>query len=403
MKKTRMNFTGNAPERDLPLKKAAGAVALFTGIFYINFASRIVLAPVLPQLEQDLAISHSQSGTLFLFISLGYLVSIFGSGWVSGALTHRRTITLSALLVGLALWGLAAAQNLFAMRAAALVIGLASGLYLPSGIASITSMVQKENWGKALGIHEVAPNLAFITVPLFFGLMAHVISWREAFFAWGAASLALALAFHFLGKGGHFKGTPPGRESLASAIKNADLWRMAALFSCGVASTAGLYSMMVLYLVETGGMEPGRAGLVLSASRASTLVMAFVAGWATDRFGPRRTMTVALLSSCVFTILIALARGPWLVAAVFLQPVLAVCFFPAAFATLSGMVSPQMRNVAISLVIPLGFVVGAGAVPALMGALAEMGCFRTGMATAGALIGLGGIGAIFFKPALSSS
>ncbi|MDI6797041.1 MAG: MFS transporter, partial [Desulfatibacillaceae bacterium] len=317
--------------------------------------------------------------------------------------THRRTITLSAFLVGLALWGLAAAQSLFAMRAASLVIGLASGLYLPSGIASITSMVKKESWGKALGIHEVAPNLAFITVPLIFGLLAHLISWRETFFAWGAASLALCLAFYFFGRGGHFAGTPPSRASLALAIKNRDLWRMAALFSCGVASTAGLYSMMVLFLVETGGMDTAKAGFVLSASRASTLVMAFVAGWATDRFGPRKTMSTALLSSGIFTLFMALATGPWLVAAVFVQPVLAVCFFPAAFATLSGMVSPQMRNVAISLVIPLGFVMGAGAIPAMIGAFAEVGCFRAGIATTGALMGMGGIGALFFRPASPSS
>ncbi|MDI6797379.1 MAG: hypothetical protein QMD09_10560, partial [Desulfatibacillaceae bacterium] len=82
MKKLFADNTPDAPEkeRDLPLKKAAGAVALFTGIFYINFVSRIVLAPVLPQLEHDLGISHSQSGSLFLLISLGYLVSIFCSG-----------------------------------------------------------------------------------------------------------------------------------------------------------------------------------------------------------------------------------------------------------------------------------------------------------------------------------
>ena len=42
---------------------------LLTSIFFVNFLSRIILAPLMPGVESDLAISHADAGSFFLLIS----------------------------------------------------------------------------------------------------------------------------------------------------------------------------------------------------------------------------------------------------------------------------------------------------------------------------------------------
>jgi len=45
--------------------------------------------------------------------------------------------------------------------------------------------------------------------------------------------------------------------------------------------------MIPLYLVAERGMERSSANALLALSRIPTLVIAFLAGWVTDRFGPK--------------------------------------------------------------------------------------------------------------------
>lgn len=47
-------------------------IAFLTGIFYLNFVSRVILGPFLPVIERELGLGHGGAGSIFLFIQLGY-------------------------------------------------------------------------------------------------------------------------------------------------------------------------------------------------------------------------------------------------------------------------------------------------------------------------------------------
>jgi NNP family nitrate/nitrite transporter-like MFS transporter len=64
----------------------------------------------------------------------------------------------------------------------------------------------------------------------------------------------------------------------------------------------------------------------------------------------------------------------------------AVCFFPAGFAALSRIGSAETRSLAVSMAVPLGFLVGGGAIPLGIGVLGDAGRFAAGIAGTGALI-----------------
>jgi hypothetical protein len=69
---------------------------------------------------------------------------------------------------------------------------------------------------------------------------------------------------------------------------------------------------------------------------------------------------------------------------------LAVCFFPAGFSALSLVGPSSARNVAVSLAVPVAFLIGGGAVPAGLGMMGEHGSFALGIMLFGVLL-LGGV------------
>ena len=378
-------------------KAKLGALLFLAGIFFLNFLSRIILAPLMPAMEQDLGLSHGQAGSLFLMISAGYFITLAGSGFVSSRLNHRRTIILSTLALGLAMLLVSLGRTLGEIRAALVLVGLGAGLYLPSGIATLTTLVSQKNWGKAVAIHELAPNLGLVLAPVVSEAFLGWSSWRTILALLGLASMASGAAFVLLGRGGRFPGQAPGPAVVKVLVSRPSFWIMMSLFSLGIGASLGVYAMLPLYLVAERGFDRGWANTLIALSRISGLFMALLAGWAADRLGQRRGMETTLLTAGLATVLLGAGRESWLAAMVFLQPALAVCFFPAGFAALSRIVPPEMRNLAVSLAIPLAFLLGGGALPAGIGLMGEAGNFALGIALSGALILAGPVLVRFLK------
>ena len=370
---------------------------LLTSLFFINFISRIVLAPLMPTVEIDLALSHAEAGSLFLIISLGYFTTLLASGFISSRLTHGNVILYSAIAMALALLITSFSTGLWSMRLGAILIGMAAGPYMPSGMATLTTLFNYRHWGKALAIHELAPNLSFVVAPFVAELILYWSSWRTVFRLLGLAAFMLAAVFVRFGRGGDFRGQAIQLDSLRLILSNSAFWIMVVLFSLGISSTLGIYTMLPLYLVTDHGLDRNWANTLIALSRIAGLGVALAGGWATDRFGPLRILRAVFVLTGMMTIFIGLAPSSWIAVAIFLQPIIAVCFFPAGLAALSMISSANERNLTISLTIPLAFLLGGGAAPALIGFVGDVYSFGWGIMLVGGLIMTGTILAGFIK------
>ena len=359
---------------------------LIASIFLLNFTSRIVFAPLLPTIESNLGLSHGSAGSLFLFLSLGYFLSLLGSGHISSRISHKKTIAASAIAVGTALSAVSFSKSLIAVRCCVFLLGISAGTYLPSGITTVTSLVNPKHWGKAVAIHELAPNLSFILTPLLVEILLRWFFWRHILLLIGLGSVMVGIAFARYGKGGDFLGEKPNLSAIKTIIKTPNFWILIFLFSLAITSTLGIYNMLPLYLVAEHGVSQEWANTLVGISRISTLGMAFLAGLATDRLGPKTIMLCVFFVTGILTVLLGIVSTYWVIIVVFFQPVLAVCFYPAGFSALSSISTPENRNVAISLTIPIAFVLGGGAVPALIGIMADLGYFSWGISLSGILI-----------------
>jgi NNP family nitrate/nitrite transporter-like MFS transporter len=355
------------------------SLLFLAGIFFLNFLSRIILAPLLPAVETDLHIGHGEAGGLFFLISLGYFVGLLGSGFISSRLTHRKTIIISSVAVGGFLFVVSLSHTLWGIRGGLILLGLAAGLYLPSGLAALTSLVGSRDWGKAVAIHELAPNVSFIAAPLVAEGLLPWFSWREIIALIGILAVLVGVAFIRLGKGGKFPGEAPSPKSLRVLFVRPGFWIMMAFLSLAIGASFGVYTMLPLYLVAEQGFERSWANHLVAYSRIAGPVIALVAGWASDKLGPKKALGGALLATGIATVLLGMARGGWIIPFLFIQAALAICFFPAGFSALSLVGPPSARNVAVSLAVPVAFFIGGGAVPAGLGLTGEQDSFALGI------------------------
>jgi NNP family nitrate/nitrite transporter-like MFS transporter len=361
-------------------------VIFVTAIFYLNFTSRVILAPLLPVIERDLGIGHGEAGSLFLYIACGSGIGLLGSGFVSSRLTHRTIITLTILMVGITLTGISLSNSLGLMRAGLVLMGMFGGFYVPSAIATLTGLARQEHWGRALAIHELGPNLGFITVPLLAEGLLRFFSWRGSLAMIGAASVLLGILFFFLGKGGKHKGEPPRFQFMSKIVRSPSYWVMISLFTVSIGASVGIYSMIPLFLVNEMSMDRTWANTLIGFSRVFGIVVLFLSGWITHRFGPKNAMAFFLSMTAVFTLLFGALRGPALTPILMLfQAASVACLFPVGFTVLSLLFPLQLRGVAVSLVMLIAFLLGGGLLPSAIGHWAEAFSFSSAFVLFGVL------------------
>jgi NNP family nitrate/nitrite transporter-like MFS transporter len=380
-----------------PFKAMIGNIIFLTLLFFLTFISRFIFAPLMPTIMKDLGLTSAQAGSIFLIGSLGVFIGSFFSGFLSSRIYHRGALIVSALSVGLVLLACAFVVSLGVIRMTMLVLGVAAGLNLPSNMATITAIVSRDDWGKALAVQQMAPPLSLVLGPLISVALLTWFSWRIPLACVAIFSLAVGFAFMRFGKCGDFPGDAPRIPLVKVVLVHKSFWIMVLLFAFGMGGQVGIYAMLPLYLVTERGLDSGLANTLIGLSQISALFMTFFSGWVTDRIGEKRSIALFLSISGGLTILLGILSGTGLKVVVFLQPALIVCFFPAGFAALSRIVQPNMRSLAAAFAPPTAFILGGGLFPAALGYMGEAYTFGLGIILAGCIIIPGSMMVWFLK------
>ena len=363
-----------------------GPILLFVLCFYFSILARSIFAPLLLEIERSLNISHGAAGSLFLLMSLGYALVVFSSGFVASRINHRGSIVLGMVTLAATLFILSQSRTLAMVRIGSFLLGMGSGLYTASGIASIIHITPIRHQGKAIALHELAPNVAALTAPLIAVALLPLMPWRSTLLVLAISTLAAAIIFWRFDRVSHFKGVAPRIGALRVYLSNRDFWVLTGFFALNACAALGVYSILPAYLIDERGMNSVTANLLVSLSRVGSIAVIFLSGWMVDRFGPVKLIAGSLIFTAIPTIFLGAGDGIALYAAVLIQPMIAVVFFTPALAALSRIGPPESRNVAISITTPTAFLLGGGVFPSILGILGESGKFYLGFIILGALM-----------------
>jgi len=381
-----------------PFRAVVGTVAMVTLLFFFTFVARFIFSPLFPAIGKDLGLKPGQAGALFLLGAVGMLAGSSLAGVVSARLKHRGTILLSVLVMSVVLAAGHFATSLWTLRAVFIVLGMFAGLHLPSSVATITATVKPDDWGTALSVQQMGPPLSLVVSPLIAAGLLTAFTWHTTLLWVAGLGVVLALIFFFgFGGIGAFPGEQPSAAHIKPVLGTRSFWVMIFLFALGMGAQVGIYTMLPLYLTQERGMSSGHANTILGLANVAPLAVVFLSGWIAKRLGLRATMSLFLSLTGLMVLLVGLLKGTAMVVSIFLMAALAVGFFAPGFASLSRIVQPDLRSLAAGFAPPLGFLLGGGLLPALLGYVGQAGSFSLGITIAGAVILVGSAATLFLK------
>ncbi len=176
------------------IKRPLFILSILTGLNFINYIDRTVLAAVLPRVQHDLHLDDFQGGAL----ATAFLIGYFATSPIFGALGDR-TSRKALMAFGVLVWSAATyasgqAHSFHALLAARALVGVGEASYAAVAPTIIDDMAPSDRKGRWLGVFYLAIPLGSAVGYLVGGFIEAQLGWRVAFELVGGPGVVLALA-----------------------------------------------------------------------------------------------------------------------------------------------------------------------------------------------------------------
>lgn len=366
------------PDLKLPFREALPWICFVAMVFCFIYGSRSLLAPLLIAIETDLEAGHTQATSLLLMQGIGFSLSLLISGFTLSRIRAAHMLVFSTVGSGICFACMPLVASLNGARIGFLCFGLTVGLYLPAALTTLSSITHFRDWGKTVAIHEMAPPLSFLVIPVLAQTGLEHTTWQGVLAAQGIAMIAVGLAFLFWGRGGQSYTAPPSFKGCRELFRNPGAWAVLLLMTLSMVGEFSVYSVLQLYLVDVGGFDPATANRVLSLTRLIAPGAVILGGIVADRCNIFLDVRFSLLLHAAALGLIAVDNPAVGITGVVLQSVAIVFLFPAVFKVIALCFPPDIQPVLISLSMPAGGLISVGLVPQFLGWCGQHATFGTG-------------------------
>ena len=350
-------------------------------LWFTNLGVRIIFSPILPLVEDEFAVSHALAGSIFLFQSIGYGLSMFFSGFYSGRLGYKKSIILSLLVSSLVCFLIPLVKIFPAFYLFSFLLGFSTGIYLPSVMPLITEYFDERNWGKSIAIHDSAASISIFSMPFLALFLLQFFKWRGIFEVFAVIFLLSAVIFYFASD--EFKIRHSEKTKLGDLIKRRSLWIIAVLWMFVGGANMGIYFIVPLYLIKELSLSIGYANTLLGVSRFGGIAVAILCGFLVDRFSLRKIMFMMVLLTGIFTVLMGVASVRYVGIFLFFQALVVTGFFPLGLVSMARMFNREIRGLATGLTLTIGVICGGGLMPYLLGLSGDLLSFRFGISMLG--------------------
>jgi len=357
---------------------------LFWICWFLNFSSRAIISPLLPVIEDELAISHALAGSLFFFTASGFTVANLFSGFLSYRIGYKKSIMLCFAVMTVGIFVMRYAATYTGIVAVCLFIGVGGGIYLPNAIPLLTDIFSRKHWGKVIAFHDSGASFSILAVPLLVALGLPFFHWRTLFLIMaGASVILLGAVIGFVPETGHRNHE---KIRFLDIMGRREFWIMIFIWLAATASNMGIYGIIPLFLVKEKGMPLETANTIFGLSRIGGFFAAVLGGFIADRFGVKKVLYVLILVTGVSTIAVAASRAfPFLMSMLVIQATFGTAFFPIGFLAISKLTPPNERGAFTGAVVAIAVGLGSGLTPSLLGAVADLWNFQVGILGVGIL------------------
>lgn len=287
--------------------------------------------PLLPEIGRDLTMSAGQLGLVTSMFAAGRLLTDLPAGRVLERVQATCLLAVSATVMTIGSFGLAAAGRSLTVYAAAFTMGVASAVTNATGMHSFSVTAPKQRRGTSLAVYSTALLGGQALGPFAGGAVAAATSWRTAEVVAGVACLLLVavLLWSHARSGRRTRrvaATPPANDEPAldqrAGATGARQWgqQQAALMFVAFAMffTLGAMPQTLVPLIGADdlGLPVQWIGAALGVGGACRLVGGFVGGVLADRVSRRAALLPGLVLQALGVALVAGAGVPWWLAGI---------------------------------------------------------------------------------------
>lgn len=355
---------------------------LIIAVFF-SMVGRTIFSPLMPYLQEDLAISLTSVGTLFLLSSISYALVMVFSGYLTAWIGHGNTVVAALLMITVGMVISATAGDTLMLAVGMICIGGGGGTYAPSGIAMVNTRISIEKRSTAFSFHELGSNGAVLLAPVIVLASFPLLGWRGILLLIAFLCCVTSIIFYVFGAAESGVGAKPNLRTIGTILRLPKAYVAMLVFSTSITGLHGVYSILPAYLVEQSHWSAEHVNSLVTLSRIISISVLLLAGPIIKMLGKRKTLIVVLLFTGLLTGLISVAEGRMLAIVVVLQPALIGVMFPAQLSCLAEVGEAWYQNVTSALIITVGMIAGAGVVPALVGLLGDMGLGWCGFVSLG--------------------
>ena len=246
------------------IKNPVAILVLFTGLNFLNYLDRFVVAAVLPKMEKALSLSHFLAGFLATVFLIGYFLTSPFFGRLGDTGSRKLLIAL-----GVGIWSVATVASGLATSATGLIVarvfvGVGEASYATLAPTVLDDIAPPEKRGRWLSIFYLATPIGSACGFLVGGAVEKAYGWREAFYVAGGPGILLAFLCLLIAEPPRTKTGP--KESMVHAFKTLmakRLYRRGVFGYCAYTFAIGGFSFWApSFLVDRYKMELGHANFI---------------------------------------------------------------------------------------------------------------------------------------------
>ena len=225
------------------IKNRAVILGLLTGLNFLNYIDRMVLAAVLDDVQKELVLSNFEAGLLATAFLVGYFVTapFFGSRADRGS--RKGLIAFGVLVWSAATIATGFAHSLGAMLAARVFVGIGEASYATLAPTIIDDLTPPDRKNRALAIFYLAIPLGSAIGYMLGGTIDKHFGWNAAFFIAGGPGVVLALSCLAIAEPAHKVREAKAKvfDSISELVR-IPIYRRAVLGYCAYTGALGAFS-----------------------------------------------------------------------------------------------------------------------------------------------------------------
>lgn len=225
------------------IRNRIAIVTLLTGLNFLNYLDRFLVAAVLLPIKDELGLSNFEGGLLATVFLLGYFVTAPIFGTLGDRMSRKWLVALGVLVWSAATIASGLATDFGTLVAARVAVGVGEASYATLAPTIIDDITPPDRKGKMLAIFFLATPVGSALGFLTGGFVQQHWGWHNAFFVGGVPGLALALVCLLIVE-------PPRQLSKAkiamaeavSKLSRIPLYRRSVLGYCAHTAAIGAFS-----------------------------------------------------------------------------------------------------------------------------------------------------------------